>query len=149
MQMSFTIIVLLSLTECAAFRLCPHSDPFLHYHVWHSFLWAAPLKWLQSCIFPCVKWSEWPPFIYPVHRDAVLLFYLYPHASAPLRAPRCEIALLLFLSPSPVVTITECICCVPKMHFEPCLLTIQCLLFNLQQKVWRRNPSCLMAAPLQ
>lgn len=28
-----------------------------------------------------------PPFICPVHHDAVLFFYLYPHASAPLRAP--------------------------------------------------------------
>ncbi len=37
---------------------------------------------------PASSGASWPPFICPIHRDAVLLFYLYPHASAPLRAPR-------------------------------------------------------------
>lgn len=124
MQMSFTIIVLLSLTECAAVRLCPLGDtvtplPRLTLVSLGRTVAPTPVVYL-----PCVKQSEPTPFYLPGPSQCCSVFYLYPHASAPLRSPRLRNWLsvvslavpLLLLSQNVSAVSRKCVCTLSVDH---------------------------------
>lgn len=120
MQMSFTIIVLLSLTECAAVRLCPLGDT------------VTPLPRLT--LVSLGRTAALTPVVYlPLHQaeraDPLLSAWSMSMPFGFLFVPPCissikvsalaKLTFCCFSRHPPVVAITERICCVPKMHLHP------------------------------
>lgn len=149
MQMSFTIIVLLSLMECAAVRLCPLGDtvtplPRLTLVSLGRTVALTPVMYL-----PLQQAERADPLLSAWSISMLFCFLFVPPCISSIKVSAlAKLTFCCFFRHPPVVAIRKYLLC-PENAFAPCLLTIQCLLFNLQQKVWRRNPSCSMAAPLQ
>lgn len=120
MQMSFTIIVLLSLTVCAAVRLCPLGDT------------VTPLPRLTLVSLGCTVTLT--PVVYLPLRQAervgpllsarsisMLFCFLFvpPCISSIKVSTLAKLTFCCFSRRPPVVAITERFCCVPKMRLFP------------------------------